>query len=372
MPQPIRTLVVPIVEKTWRACIDQRLGQMRGGPEQALLVECLSNARYVLDRSVLADAHDVMDLADATLRLPLPGLCGGMHSSKSQPDLQTVSSQVMPGSSRSFARLVPNVDTRVIIDLDPQEQGETSKKTTRLRDKEAVRAHERARYLKRKNTERYKQMQKERDAKRKTTEKYKETKKKSDAKIDAKRKATEKYKATQKNIDAKKKQTGSYKAKRSAKRSTAMGQLLRSTAAFRLRETKRLRRSADAQSNKAIAGRRSKHCQRIQYARAARENEVVAEGGSWQQAARAVAVSDGSAALPIMPPSFAGLNDAQCLNDISQMYGFLQDTAWHTCVVCWRAWYVVNMDFPFRKADSRNHQRQQWFHPRRSVVLGAE
>ena len=151
-----------------------------------------------------------------------------------------------------------------------------------------------------------------------------------------------------------------------------MGQLLRSTAAFRLRETKRLRRSADIQSNKAIAGRRGKHCQRIQYARAARENEVVAEGGSWQQAARAVAVSDGSAALPIMPPSFAGLNEAQCLNDISQMYGFLQDTAWHTCVVCWRAWYVVNMDFPFRKADSRNHQHQQWFHPRRSVVLGAQ
>ena len=175
MPQPIRTLVVPIVEKTWRACIDQRLGQMRGGPEQALLVECLSNARYVLDRSVLADAHDVMDLTDATLRLPLPGLSGGMHSSKSQPDLQTVSSQVMPGSSRSFAHLVPNVDTRAIIDLDPQEQGETSKKTTRLRDKEAVRVHERARYLKRKNTERYKQMQKESDAKRKTTEKYKET-----------------------------------------------------------------------------------------------------------------------------------------------------------------------------------------------------
>ena len=119
-----------------------------------------------------------------------------------------------------------------------------------------------------------------------------------------------------------------------------MGQRLRSTAAFRLRETKRLRRSADAQSNKAIGGRRGKHCQRIQYARAARENEVVAEGGSWQQAARAVAVSDGSAALPIMPPSFAGLNDAQCLNDISQMYGFLQ--------------------------------HQQWFHPRRSVVLGAQ
>ena len=70
-------------------------------------------------------------------------------------------------ASRSFAHLVPNVDTRAIIDLDPQEQGETSKKTTRLRNKEAARVHERTRYLKRKNTERYKQMKKKCDAKRK-------------------------------------------------------------------------------------------------------------------------------------------------------------------------------------------------------------
>ena len=117
---------------------------------------------------------------------------------------------------------------------------------------------------------------------------------------------------------------------------------------------KKRKEATDQQSAHALQGTRSKKRQRIQYAKAARENDVVVEGGTWQQAAAYIARSDASVPLPLMPPSFAALHEAQCLEDISHMYSFLQNIAWHTCVVCWRAWYVVDMDFPFRQAAARN------------------
>ncbi len=182
MPDPVRTLVVPIVENTWRACIEKRLEQMRAGSDQALLVDRLANARYALDGKVLAAAHDVMALTDATLRLPMPGLPGGMRrsdaathlASLSQSDLiararasgvnvrsgrswrkkdaiiedcirvlehdqthstpgtslgahshdqQTAPAQALPGSSHRFARLLPSSSCQATVDLDMEEEG---------------------------------------------------------------------------------------------------------------------------------------------------------------------------------------------------------------------------------------------------------
>ena len=75
MTDPVRTLVVPIVENTWRACVEKRLEQMLPpGSDQALLADRLANARYALDGKVLAATHDVMALTDATLRLLMPGV----------------------------------------------------------------------------------------------------------------------------------------------------------------------------------------------------------------------------------------------------------------------------------------------------------
>ncbi len=92
LPNAVRTLVVPIVENTWRACIEQRLEQMRAGSDRALLVDRLANARYALDGKVLAAAHDVMALTDATLRrLPMPGLPGGMRRSDAATHLASLS-----------------------------------------------------------------------------------------------------------------------------------------------------------------------------------------------------------------------------------------------------------------------------------------
>ena len=181
MPDPVRTLVVPIVENTWRACVEKRLEQMLPpGSDQALLVDRLANARYALDGKVLAAAHDVMALTDATLRLLMPGLPGGMRrsdaathlASLSQSDLiahakalgvnvrsgkswrkkdaiiedcmkefehdqthstfrtsfgthsqdqQTAPAQALPGSSHRFARLLPSSSCQATVDLDMEE-----------------------------------------------------------------------------------------------------------------------------------------------------------------------------------------------------------------------------------------------------------
>ena len=92
IPDPVRMLVVPIVEKTWRACVEKRLEQMLPpGSDQALLVDRLANAHYALDGKVLAAAHDVMALTDATLRLLMPGLPGGMRRSDAATHLASLS-----------------------------------------------------------------------------------------------------------------------------------------------------------------------------------------------------------------------------------------------------------------------------------------
>ena len=187
IPDPVRTLVVPIVENTWRACVEKRLEQMLPpGSDQALLADRLANARYALDGKVLAATHDVMALTDATLRLLMPGLPGGMRrsdaathlASLSQSDLiahakalgvnvrsgkswrkkdaiiedcmkefehdqthstfrtsfgthsqdqQTAAAQALPGSSHRFARLLPSSSCQATVDLDMEEEsGQTS------------------------------------------------------------------------------------------------------------------------------------------------------------------------------------------------------------------------------------------------------
>ena len=59
------------------------------GSDQTLLVDRLANARYALDGKVLAAAHDVMALTDATLRLLMPGLPGGMRLQTQRHTWQT-------------------------------------------------------------------------------------------------------------------------------------------------------------------------------------------------------------------------------------------------------------------------------------------
>ena len=66
-------------------------------------------------------------------------------------------------------------------------------------------------------------------------------------------------------------------------------------------------------------------------------------------------------------------NDPACLRVIGDMYGFLDNVIWSTCVVCWRAWFNVSSEFNSQKTvrpGSASHQADvPWFEPASSVTL---
>ena len=101
-----------------------------------------------------------------------------------------------------------------------------------------------------------------------------------------------------------------------------------------------------------------------------RLQETVAQGGTWKQAAQKLAEAEGKAVNDypsILPPSFMGLHDAQSLQRISEMYSFLHETKWCTCVGCWRAWYHVPEDFSFGAVPTKAGGDKPWYQPSRST-----
>ena len=114
---------------------------------------------------------------------------------------------------------------------------------------------------------------------------------------------------------------------------------------------------------------------RIQFARASRLSHVSTAEGTWTVAASRIAEADGSTCLPSMPPSYCALNDPDCLQVIGDMYGFLDNVVWSTCVVCWRAWFSTPLDFTFQETlrpGSASHAAGgPWFDPSSSVTLRA-
>ena len=177
-----------------------------------------------------------------------------------------------------------------------------------------------------------------------------------------------KHKGTEKKADTKRRFTEKRMVSvirilraRTKKRRTALGQAQR--------------REEDAKqrgSKKANITSQPSTKNRIQYARATRGQEVLSAQGPWLEAAARIALAEGVEPLPIMPPSYVALNDKQCLADIKQMYDFLQMTSWQTCVVCWRAWYCVPMNYNFRMAHGKGNETHKWFNPHNSAILGAK
>ena len=79
---------------------------------------------------------------------------------------------------------------------------------------------------------------------------------------------------------------------------------------------------------------------------------------------------EGHESLNSMPPAFVALNNQRCLRHIGQMYSFLEDVSWSTCVVCWRAWYEPNLRFSFDRSLSKSGELSAWFNPYQSSMLG--
>jgi hypothetical protein len=238
-PAGIRTLVVPIVDRNWQACIEKRLLHIVDEAADNMFITCLLTSRFTLDGQPLAANHDPNALRDATLRLQMPGLRGGGRRSESKSDLAQLShaelrteakamginvrigrawrpkediieemmtkdaqsqkglAQALPGNERRFSFSLGSGSSHAVIDLDTDEGSETKRDKTRKQDKA------------RKKTAAYKALEK----KRKATPAYKA--------IDKNRKATPAYKAIDKNrkatpaykaIDKNRKATPAYKA----------------------------------------------------------------------------------------------------------------------------------------------------------------
>ena len=70
-----------------------------------------------------------------------------------------------------------------------------------------------------------------------------------------------------------------------------------------------------------------------------------------------------------MPPSYVGLNDEDSLRHIGEMYKFLEEVTWCTCVCCWRAWYHAPLRFNFDTVITKTNDERQWFQPNRSKIM---
>ncbi len=107
----------------------------------------------------------------------------------------------------------------------------------------------------------------------------------------------------------------------------------------------------------------------IQRASANRQHETTHPRGTWQEAAATIAGEEGAPSLKVLPPSYVGLNDKTCLWHIGQMYGFLHEVRWCTCVRCWLAWCHAPLDYAFDKVPSETGQERQWFQQSHSKIL---
>ena len=73
-----------------------------------------------------------------------------------------------------------------------------------------------------------------------------------------------------------------------------------------------------------------------------------------------------------MPPAYAALNLPSCLKMTAQMYGCLEQAVWATCVVCWRAWYDLPLNYAFEDISlPRGSSLTPWLRVSESVVAGA-
>ena len=106
-----------------------------------------------------------------------------------------------------------------------------------------------------------------------------------------------------------------------------------------------------------------------------RDAAALGSGGTWRAAASETAIAEDNldSAQQILPPSFAQLNDLPSLDMIGEMYTLLgQGSCWTTCVVCWRAWFAVDLGMHFRRpgvAGSAPRVNDPWFSLRQSTVL---
>ena len=134
----------------------------------------------------------------------------------------------------------------------------------------------------------------------------------------------------------------------------------------RLRKRRKATREA-CKKRAALAGTRRAHANRKQ--------EAVCPGGTWRAAANVIAEAEGR--LPggpeVLPPSYVGLNNPDSLRHIFQMYEFLNEPEWCTCVCCWRAWYHANLKSDqFEKILTKTGYEREWFQPHRSKILKCE
>ena len=130
-------------------------------------------------------------------------------------------------------------------------------------------------------------------------------------------------------------------------------------------------RHRQRQSRRTAAEKRTQRAH-VQRASANRRQETVHKGGTWQDAAARIAAAEGRSpdtGPKVMPPSYVGLNDQTSLRHIGQMYGFLNDVKWCTCVCCWRAWCHAPLGYTFDDVPSKTGQDHPWFQPSRSKIL---
>jgi hypothetical protein len=130
-----------------------------------------------------------------------------------------------------------------------------------------------------------------------------------------------------------------------------------------------LRQWKEAKARRVSATKRAARAH-TEKAYANRLKETVQRGGTWRQAAQAIAEAEGRSvedSPTIMPPSYVGLHDAKSLQHISEMYGFFKQTTWCTCVGCWRAWFHVPFDFSFDTIETKAGGKKQWYQPSRST-----
>ena len=380
MPFQGQCLVVPVTADTWRDCVTQRLDAVDIKGEHAS--NGLANVLCTLNGRVLAEDHSVNDLVDVTLRVRESGLPGGMPTASGASEFAKMPKKELMERAKELGvetrrtteagiktwRLKPDVVRDCVFEA--AERQASSSAGTRERPQDSSTDPSQALPGSSDNKERPSDSATDRSQALPGTKTLQQIwqKKPGPAKVPdeipqashasaPKQRIVLRPKWLRSQISAKKdrelKSTPAYQKKdRERKRTPAYQE--------KNRELKRQKKIAESQGNA-----------RIQYARAQREEEVISAEGSWQQTALKIAEAEGANRLPIMPPSFAALNDEQCLRTIKQMYEFLHLVKWETCVVCWRAWYAVPVDYPFHKALGKAGEYSSWYHPFSSVILGA-
>ena len=92
----------------------------------------------------------------------------------------------------------------------------------------------------------------------------------------------------------------------------------------------------------------------------------------WNIAQETIEAEEGQPLAAFLPPCYVSLNDPNCLRAIKEMYQFLGDgTEWLTCVVCWKAWYAVDVSLSMSMGPvtGRSEKQEPWFHARSSGIL---